>query len=407
MKLRPQCKRTSQKNLQGVYTSSSAPSTKIINESLKIYTPIHAKSILRKYKFMDDWFLSKYGMNLYRGCEHACGYCDGRAEKYRVSGDFGKEVSVKINAISILKRELTKIKEKTIIFVGGGVGDSYQPAETKFKLTERTLKLLKEYDFPCHLLTKSSLIERDIDLIKKINEQNRAITSFSISSLDENIWSIFEPAASPPLQRMESLTKFSKAGVATGVMFVPFLPFLSDDEKSIENVVKASKEAGADFLLFGGLTLKEGRQKEHFMKILKHKFPDLIDKYHALYKDSGEWGNADQEYYKKINRLAYDVCLKHDMPTRIPHETFKGKMELKYEIAMILAHIAYFLEMRGEHKRAYRIASRNIQKVASITVLARENRLTEIIGVGPKIAKMIEEIIHTGRCSYYEKLRQK
>lgn len=356
---------------------------------------------------MDDWFLSKYGMNLYRGCEHACGYCDGRAEKYRVSGDFGKEVFVKTNAISILKKELSKIKEKTIVFVGGGVGDSYQPAEKKFKLTERTLKSLKEFGLPSHVLTKSNLIERDIDLIKEINEQNRAIVSFSISSLDENTWQIFEPTAAPPSKRLGSLTKFSKAGIATGVMFVPILPFLSDDEESIKEVVKASKKAGADFLLFGGLTLKDGRQKKHFMKILKHKSPGLVDKYRALYKNSGEWGNANQEHYQKINMLAYDICLKHNMPIRIPHEIFKGKMELKYEIAMILAHIAYFLEMRGEHKKAYRIASRNIQKVDDITNLAKDGRLTEIIGVGLKIAGMMEEMIYTGKCSYYEKLRQK
>jgi len=108
---------------------------------------IIAKSILRKYKKIDSWFLSRYGMNLYRGCTHNCVYCDGRAEKYNLEGEFGQDVAVKVTALDILARELNP-KQKRILFkpgyimVGGGVGDSYQPAEKEYKLTRQVLELL-------------------------------------------------------------------------------------------------------------------------------------------------------------------------------------------------------------------------------------------------------------------------
>ena len=114
---------------------------------------INAKSILRKHKKIDSWFLSRYGMNLYRGCTHSCVYCDGRSEKYNVEGEFGSEVEVKINAIDVLKRELDPKRKKVpikkgYVMVGGGVGDSYQEIEKKYELTRKTLILLYEKDFP-------------------------------------------------------------------------------------------------------------------------------------------------------------------------------------------------------------------------------------------------------------------
>ena len=130
---------------------------------------IEAKSILRKHKKIDSWFVSRYGMNLYRGCIHNCTYCDGRAEKYQVQGEFGKQVAVKTNAIEILRRELDpsrkrKPMKRGFIGIGGGVGDSYQPIEEKYQLTRQTLQIIYDFNFPVFVLTKSTLVERDIDL---------------------------------------------------------------------------------------------------------------------------------------------------------------------------------------------------------------------------------------------------
>ena len=125
---------------------------------------IEAKSILRKYKKIDSWFISRYGMNLYRGCIHNCIYCDGRSEGYYVDGEFGEDVTVKINAIEILRQELDPKRKRTpfkrsFMIIGGGVGDSYQPIEEKYQLSRRALELVDEYNFSVHVLNKSTLIK--------------------------------------------------------------------------------------------------------------------------------------------------------------------------------------------------------------------------------------------------------
>ncbi len=186
---------------------------------------INAKSILRKHKKIDSWFLSRYGMNLYRGCIHNCVYCDGRSERYNVDGEFGEDVVVKINAIDILKRELDPRRKKTslkkgYIMVGGGVGDSYQSVEKKYELTRKTLELLYQKDFPVHILTKSTLVKRDVDIIKQINKKNRSIVSFSFSSTNEKISSIFEPNVPPPKERLDTLRFFKNEGIIIGMFLI-------------------------------------------------------------------------------------------------------------------------------------------------------------------------------------------
>jgi len=153
---------------------------------------INAKSVLKKSKRVDSWFISCYGMNLYRGCSHNCIYCDGRAEQYRVEGDFGRDIAVKINAEEILRRELDPERKRKpfkpcFMMIGGGVSDSYQPIEKKYGITGKALEIAHERNFPVHVLTKSTLVERDLDIIKRINEKQRAIVSFSFSSADDRI----------------------------------------------------------------------------------------------------------------------------------------------------------------------------------------------------------------------------
>ncbi len=138
---------------------------------------IPARSLLRKQKRVDSWFLSRCGMNLYRGCGHDCAYCDGRAEKYAVEGEFGAEVEVKVNAVELLRRELGPAARRResapsgFVLLGGGVGDSYQPAEERYGLARRALELLLELGRPVHVLTKSALVERDLDLLARIHER--------------------------------------------------------------------------------------------------------------------------------------------------------------------------------------------------------------------------------------------
>jgi len=138
---------------------------------------IQAKSLLRKHKKIDSWFISRYGLNPYRGCIHNCAYCDGRDPKYNVEGEFGKEVCVKTNAVQLLEKELSpkgkrKPLKKAYILPGGGVGDLYQAVEEKYQIGKKILQVIYKYNFPLHVLTKSVLVERDLNLIKEINKKS-------------------------------------------------------------------------------------------------------------------------------------------------------------------------------------------------------------------------------------------
>ena len=246
-------------------------------------------------------------MNLYRGCTHSCAYCDGRSERYRVDGVFGEDVAVKTNAVEVLRRELKPIGQHAklkpgFIMLGGGVGDSYQPVEEKYQLTRKTLQLLCEYRRPVHILTKSTLVERDIDIIKRINQQSRAIVSFSFSSANDDVSAIFEPHVPPPSERLKTLAAFKKEGVACGMFLLPVIPFITDTPEMIEETLQKARDVGVDFVVFGGMTLKAGRQKDYFYKILSEKHPEFTAKYEQIYK-ANEWGQATEEYYNSISSV--------------------------------------------------------------------------------------------------------
>ncbi|HOV14989.1 MAG TPA: radical SAM protein, partial [Spirochaetota bacterium] len=182
------------------------------------YNENEAKSILIKHKKIDSWFITHYGINLYRGCEHNCVYCDGRSEKYRVEGVFDKEIMVKCNAITLLDKELNsdnkrKPMPQSFIVLGGGVCDTYQPAEKIYELSRKTLQLILKYNYPVHILTKSTLIERDLDIIGEINKNSKAIISFSFSSTDEKLNNIFEPGVPPPKERLKLIKKIKESGI--------------------------------------------------------------------------------------------------------------------------------------------------------------------------------------------------
>ena len=267
---------------------------------------VTANSILRKYKRIDSWFISCYGMNLYRGCEHNCVYCEGRSEKYQVTGDFGKEIIVKTNAIEILEKELCpKPRKKPLrscyMMLGGGVGDSYQPVEKKYKLTQQTLRLLKKYKIPVSILTKSTLIKRDLDLLKEINTKKRVLINFSFSSTNDEISSFFEPNVPLPSDRLDIIRLFKEQGFSCGIFLMPVIPFITDTSEIMKQTLKDAYDVGIDYIIFGGMTLKKGKQKEYFYQKISDRYHDLLNNYDSIYRDN-QWGQAINDYYKNINR---------------------------------------------------------------------------------------------------------
>lgn len=367
---------------------------------------IQAKSVLRKHKKIDSWFVSCYGMNLYRGCTHNCVYCDGRAEGYYVEGEFGQDVSVKTNAVEILRRELDPKNKRvplkpSFFMVGGGVGDSYQPIETKYQLTQKVLQLLDEYNLPIHILTKSTLVKRDIDIIKQINRKKRAIVSFSFSSVDDNISNIFEPGVPSPSERLDTIKFFKNEGITCGMFFMPVIPFVTDTPKLLEDSIKKAKEAGIDFIVFSGMTLKDGRQKEYFINVLNQFNPELIIEYQNIYKGS-KWGAATGEYYNSLNLTFNTIMRKYNIPKGIPPRFYQDILTENDLVIVILERMDYLIKTE-ENTSPYGYAAYSISQLKEPISTIR-NKLRSLNGIGPVTEKIILEILDTGTSSYYEKL---
>jgi DNA repair photolyase len=367
---------------------------------------IEAKSILRKHKKIESWFITHYGMNLYRGCTHNCVYCDGRAEKYQVEGEFGKEVTVKVNAIEVLRRELNPKRKRipfkrSFMMVGGGVGDSYQPVEKNYQLTRQALQLIDEHNFPVHLLTKSTLIERDLDIIKKINTKTRAIVSFSFSSVDEQISALVEPGVPSPTERLHTLARFKHEGIACGMFLLPVIPFLSDTPELMDKALKKASEIGLDFVIFGGMTLKDGRQKDYFMNVLQEYYPHLTAEYHLIYPGN-KWGAATGDYYHSLNQTFSTIAKKYKIPKRIPAALYHDILSENDLVVVILEHLDYLLKLEGRTS-PYGYAAYSISQLKE-PVSAIKGQLQILKGVGKVTERIILEILDTKTCSYYKKL---
>lgn len=308
--------------------------------------------------------------------------------------------------MEVLRKELdphrksAKLKP-SYIMLGGGVGDSYQFPEKKYQLTRRTLGLLYEYRWPVHILTKSTLVERDVDIIKKINEQNRAIVSFSFSSTNDEISSVFEPNVPPPSERLKTIARLKREGIPYGIFLLPVIPFLTDTSEMISETLQRAHEIDVDFVIFGGMTLKQGRQKDYFMSSLKEKYPWLLDQYAQIYK-SDRWGNPTKEYSDGINSVFNQAAKKYKLPKRIPPALYRDILWQNDLVIVMLEHLDYFLRLEGTHS-SFGYAAYEISKLEK-PLSEMKDRLKQIKGVGEKTQEIILEILETKNSSYYKSL---
>lgn len=346
-------------------------------------------------------------MNLYRGCAHNCVYCDGRAERYQVDGVFGKDVVVKTNAVEVLRKELKPIGRRvklkpSYIMLGGGVGDSYQPVEERYRLTRRVLQLLCEYRWPVHVLTKSTLVERDLDIIKRINQQNSAILSFSFSSINDEISAFLEPNVPLPSERLNTLAFFKDKGIACGMFLLPVIPFITDTPGMIAKSLQKAHEIGLDFVIFGGMTLKTGRQKDYFYSSLAERYPELLANYGKIYGEN-KWGQATRDYYNRINTIFDEKSRDYRIARRIPPTLYSDILSENDLVVVMLEHLDYFLRLQGKHS-SFGYAAYSISKLDK-PLSTMKSKLREIKGVGEKTEKIVLEIIETKNSSYYNSLR--
>jgi DNA repair photolyase len=241
---------------------------------------IEAKVLLSHVKQPDTWFGLKYNMNLYRGCQHRCIYCDSRSECYGIDG-FDREVLVKANAIDLLRQELARKRVKGTIGLGA-MNDSYMPLERELNLTGQALRVIAEFGFTVHLLTKSDLVLRDLDVLQEINSRFAAI-SFTVTTADDELGKKVEPGAPRVSRRFAAMRVLAGRGIRTGVAMMPILPFIEDNEQNILSIVRLTHEHGGVYIIpWFGMSLRD-RQRAHYYKALDELFPGLRAKYEARF----------------------------------------------------------------------------------------------------------------------------
>ena len=218
---------------------------------------INAKSILVRNNCPENWFGVHFNMNVYRGCQHDCIYCDSRSDCYQISNF--SDLIIKSNAADLLDKELFRKRRKVTIGTGS-MSDPYIPAEKHVRLTEKVLKIIIKHRYPFHIITKSDLILRDIDLLKEINKIFLSVC-FSITTCNDALAAKIEQKAPSPTRRLQAIQKLSENGIYTGVLFQPVLPYLLDFEENIkETVYNVSHSGGRYIIPWFGVTMRKGQK---------------------------------------------------------------------------------------------------------------------------------------------------
>jgi len=230
---------------------------------------IPARHLLHRSR-STEWFGTDHTMNIYRGCCHGCLYCDSRSDCYQI-GEFDR-VRAKADALRILRDDLAR-KVRPAFICTGSMSDPYNPFEEELQLTRHALELIDAYDCGVAIATKSDLIVRDMDILTSIQSHSPVICKLTVTTADDALAEKLESHAPSPSRRLGALEKLSGAGLFTGVLLMPVLPFLEDSDENVLAVVERAAQAGARFIYPAfGVTMRQG-QREYFLDGLERAFP--------------------------------------------------------------------------------------------------------------------------------------
>lgn len=250
---------------------------------------------------------AKNGMNLYRGCVHGCIYCDSRSKCYNMEHAF-EDIEVKENAIELLEDAL-KRRRKTCMIGTGSMTDPYIPLEEELGYVRKALELAYRYGFGFTMITKSTRVLRDLDLMKKINERSKCVVQMTLTTADEALCRILEPNVSTTIERFEALKTLQAAGIPTVVWLCPILPFINDTRENISAILDYCIDAGVYGIInFGmGMTLRDGN-REYFYSQLDRFFPGMKERYIKSYGNRYELESPGSA---GLLKLFHEKCEKH------------------------------------------------------------------------------------------------
>ena len=270
---------------------------------------------------------AKNGMNIYRGCLHGCIYCDSRSLCYQMNHKF-EDIEVKANAVGLLENTLRRKRNKCMIGTGA-MSDPYMPIEEKLCNMRKCLEVIDRYGFGVTMITKSTKVLRDLDLLKKINEKSKCVVQMTLTTYDEDLCRIVEPNVETTYERFRALEILHDNGIPTVVWLCPILPFINDTEENIRGIldycVRAKVKGIINFDM--GVTLRDGN-REYFYKKLDEHFPGLKEKYIRMYGNSYQLSSPNS---RQLNMIYKSECIKNGIMCDV-NECFEylNKYEDKY-----------------------------------------------------------------------------
>ena len=260
----------------------------------------------------------EWSLNPYMGCVHRCTFCYVRGFELRAQRPaddrYGRSIRVKTNVAEVLARELARPSWSRDGIAIGAATDPYQPAEGRYRLTRACLEVLVEAWNPFGIITRGPLIVRDADVLREATARADVSVTFSVPTLDAEIWRRTEPGTAPPRQRLRALRQLVDAGVKASVGMAPILPGLSDRPELLADVVRAAREAGATGIWANLLYLKPGT-REHFLEALARDWPEQLPRYEGLYDGRAYLPSSESE---PVRNEVRELARKHGIRDRRP-----------------------------------------------------------------------------------------
>jgi DNA repair photolyase len=355
-----------------------------------------ARKVVNIHRHVDGpWFWGKYTAHPYIGCRSGCKFCYQRGGQYlgrRDPDSYDTLIRVKINAVELLHKELSRLPLDII-----ACGDWQQPAEDRYLISRHMLEVVYELGFPLFIVERSPLIARDLDLLVEIQQRVGVTVAFSISSLDPALKQAFEPRSPGVKRRLQAMEALADAGILVGTTFMPILPLVGDDEKHLEDVVKATKAHGGTYILSGGMTMA-GFQAELTLQAACQLDPALDSRWRQFYhwQVGGEPGFPPRVYNARLGLMVRELCARHGLLDRLPRLIMPGWLAVNKRIAERLFLKTYDLELEqaGNYRIwAYRKAAWTVdelkENIAEVYNARGEIGLQELPAIGKSIAKEI------------------
>ena len=356
-----------------------------------------ARKIVNVHKHVDGpWFWGKYTAHPYVGCSSGCEFCYARGSRYLERRDpdtFDTLIQVKINAVELLRKELSRLACDVIV-----CGDWQHPAEDRYRLSRGMLEVVRNLGFPLFIVERSPLLTRDMDLLVEINRQAWAGVVFSISNVDPALKQVFEPHSPGVKRRLQAMEKLANAGILVGTSMMPIIPLVGDDESHLEDTIRTVKDHGGSFVLGGGLTM-EGAQAERTLEAARRLDPTLETRWRELYnwKAGGKPNySPPRAYNARLGSLIRELCARHGLLDRMPRYVAPGPLAVNKRIAERLFLKTYDLEL--EEAKEYRIwayrkaawtVDEHPESIAELYDARGEAGLRGLPGIGKSLAGQI------------------